>query len=169
MIRLLARLGLAAALASAALAAPARADDPGAFQMWGSSGRWQIVSAPGMCSARIPDSDRNAGLMLSVLDGTGQFVSVSKAVPSLPQTVVIVLTLPDGSQQRIATDWNAEFKDGLHDVMGNHVLKPEEAEGLRGAATLNVEGLDGYEPVTLAPGEIKGVLDSLDRCMRMQK
>ncbi|WP_374528394.1 hypothetical protein [Novosphingobium sp.] len=166
------RLALGAALLTTALfpliaAAPARAN-PGDLQMWGSSGRWRIVYAPGFCSAGIPDKDNNAGLMLSVLDGTGRFISVSKSVATLPQQVTIVLVLRDGTVQRIVTDWNADFVNGAHDVMGNHVLKEPETAALRTTTTLRVEGLDGYEPVTLAPGEVAAVLDNLDRCLRMQ-
>lgn len=159
--------GLAAAAVFAA-AAPALAD-PSEFQMWGSSGRWNIISAPGLCSAGVPDKDNNAPLMLSVLDGTGRFISVSRAVPDVPRQVTIVLTLSDGSQVRISTDMDPQPKDGLQDVIANHVLLPEETEALRKAGTLSVEGLPGYEPVTPAPGELAAVLNNLDRCMRMQK
>lgn len=159
--------GLAAAMVLAA-AAPTLAD-PSDFQMWGSSGRWNILSAPGLCSAGAPDKDNNASLMLSVLDGTGRFISVSRTVPDAPRQVTIVLTMPDGSQVRLPTDMDAQPKDGLQDVMANHVLLPDETLAVRRAETVSVEGLPGYEPVTPTPGELAAVLNNLDRCMRMQK
>lgn len=163
------RIGIGAALLLAAFTARPALADPNEFQMWGSSGRWNILSAPGLCSAGAPDKDNNASLMLSVLDGTGRFISVSRTVPSAPGQVTIVLTMPDGSAVRLPTDMDVQPKDGLQDVMASRVLLPEETLALRRAETVSVEGLPGFDPVKPAPGELAAVLNNLDRCMRMQK